>query len=70
MVLLFFQECRLHSSSAFTGYPAFMRGGMLLSSASARCRSSSRADDRAEASGVGGSCNEDHGFTGWAPYIL
>jgi malonyl-CoA/methylmalonyl-CoA synthetase len=54
-------------SSAFAGDPVYMRGGMLSTSASARFRSSSRADDRAEASGVGGSCNGDHGFTRGAP---
>ena len=56
-------------SSAFAGKPAFMRGGMLLSSASADVDLDAGADEHAEALCEGGSCNGNHGFTRGAPYI-
>jgi hypothetical protein len=45
-----------------------MRGGMLLSSASADVALDAGADEPAEALCEGGSCNGNHGFTRGAPF--
>ena len=55
-------------SSAFARNPAFMRGGMLMLSASADVAlDAGAADESAEALCEGGSCNGNHGFTRGAP---
>jgi hypothetical protein len=46
-----------------------MRGGMLLSSASADVALDAGADEPAEALCEGGSCHGNHGFTRGAPLI-
>ena len=45
-----------------------MRGGMLLSSASADVALDAGADEPAEVLCEGGSCHGNHGFTRGAPY--